>query len=171
MKFQFSIVGNKRSDVETEMYYCKSRYYVPLWGRFLNADDVSYLDHKNINGLNLYAYCGNNPIMRNDAYGTSWLGSIGDWFVGTGKSIVNFVDNNWDIIVGVGATVGLAAFSIATFGIGTVIVGVTAGAIIGAGFGTINALANGDNVLYGMVSGMVVGALGGLGGGGEKECR
>ena len=56
-------VGNKRSDVETGLYYCKSRYYNPKWCRWLNADDVSCLDPESINGLNLYAYCKNNPVM------------------------------------------------------------------------------------------------------------
>lgn len=59
------------------MYYNVTRYYNPEWGRFLNADDVSYLDPESINGLNLYAYCANNPIMFSDPYGTThwweWL--------------------------------------------------------------------------------------------------
>lgn len=62
-------VGNKRSDVETGLYYCKSRYYNPEWGRFLNADDVSYLDPSSIGGVNLYAYCLNNPISYIDPNG------------------------------------------------------------------------------------------------------
>ena len=49
--------------------------------------------------------------MRIDPFGTSWLNSIGNWFVGVGKDIGNFVENNWDIIVCVGVTVGLATFS------------------------------------------------------------
>ena len=56
-------MGNKRSDVETGLYYNVTRYYNPEWGRFLNADDVSYLDPESISGLNLFAYCGNNPVM------------------------------------------------------------------------------------------------------------
>ena len=48
------------SPIETSLYYCNSRYYVPEWCRFLNADDVSYLDPESINGLNLFAYCNNN---------------------------------------------------------------------------------------------------------------
>ena len=36
----------------------------------MNADDVSYLNTQSINGLNLYAYCGNNPIMYFDNMGT-----------------------------------------------------------------------------------------------------
>src|SRR5690554_6211115 len=57
-------------DFETGLYYCKSRYYNPKWCRWINADDVSYLDPENINGLNLYAYCGNNPVMCYDSIGT-----------------------------------------------------------------------------------------------------
>ena len=61
-------------DEETGLYYLKSRYYDPETGRFLNADDISYLDPETINGLNLYAYCGNNPVMNVDPNGTFfWL--------------------------------------------------------------------------------------------------
>ncbi|MDE6292505.1 MAG: RHS repeat-associated core domain-containing protein, partial [Bacilli bacterium] len=48
-------------DYETGMYYCNGRYYVPTWCRWLNGD-ASSLDLFNINGLNLFSYCGNNPI-------------------------------------------------------------------------------------------------------------
>ena len=49
-------------DAETKLYYLKSRYYDPELGRFMTIDDISYLDPDTINGLNLYAYCGNNPV-------------------------------------------------------------------------------------------------------------
>ncbi|MDD3191582.1 MAG: RHS repeat-associated core domain-containing protein, partial [Bacilli bacterium] len=58
-----------RYDYETSLYYCNSRYYNPEWGRWLNADDVSYLDPSSVNGLNLYAYCNNNPVMYYDPDG------------------------------------------------------------------------------------------------------
>lgn len=32
-------------------------------------DDISYLDKKTINGLNLYAYCNNNPVNKYDPTG------------------------------------------------------------------------------------------------------
>ena len=57
-------------DVETKLYYLKTRYYDPEVGRFISQDDVSYLDPEHINGLNLYAYCLNNPIMGVDPTGT-----------------------------------------------------------------------------------------------------
>ena len=56
-------------DVNSGLYYLQSRYYDPETGRFLNADTVEYLDPESINGLNLYAYCGNNPVMYSDPSG------------------------------------------------------------------------------------------------------
>lgn len=79
-------------DEETGFYYLNSRYYDPEVGRFINADDVTYLDAKIINGLNLYAYCCNNPILYIDPTGTSLIvtlvlaGIIGA-MIGTSVSI------------------------------------------------------------------------------------
>ena len=58
-------------DTETGFYYLNSRYYDPKIGRFINADDISVLDLTNIaiNGLNLYAYCLNNPVNDVDEDG------------------------------------------------------------------------------------------------------
>ena len=58
-------------DVETGLYFLKTRYYDPEIGRFITIDDLQYLDPETINGLNLYAYCANNPIMAVDPEGTS----------------------------------------------------------------------------------------------------
>ena len=40
----------------------QSRYYDATLCRFLNRDNVNYLEPESIHGLNLYAYCNNNPI-------------------------------------------------------------------------------------------------------------
>ena len=56
-------------DQENDLYYLQSRYYDPETCRFVNADDISYLDPETIGGLNLYAYCGNNPVMGVDPEG------------------------------------------------------------------------------------------------------
>ena len=53
-------------DIETSVYYCKSRYYVPEWGRFLTPDSFEYLDPTSIIGLKLFAYCSNDPVNTND---------------------------------------------------------------------------------------------------------
>ena len=60
------------------MYYCNSRYYNPLWCRWLNADSVNYLIPTDINSTNLYQYCANNPIMNVD-----FSGNIPKWLIKT----------------------------------------------------------------------------------------
>lgn len=57
--------------VETELYYCNSRYYSPELCRWISPDDISYLDPESVNGLNLYCYCYNNPISYYDPSGHS----------------------------------------------------------------------------------------------------
>ena len=59
-------------DTETGLYYLNSRYYDPAIGRFINADDISYIQPTEINGLNLFAYCGNNPVMYSDPSCCAW---------------------------------------------------------------------------------------------------
>ena len=63
-------------DEETGLYYLKTRYYDPEIGRFITIDDTSYLDPDGINGLNLYTYCGNNPVMRIDPTGEFFLTAL-----------------------------------------------------------------------------------------------
>lgn len=52
-----------RYDQETNLYYLQSRYYDPEIGRFISRDSTGYLDPMSNQGLNLYAYCGNNPVI------------------------------------------------------------------------------------------------------------
>jgi RHS repeat-associated protein len=50
----------------TGQYYVRARYYHPALGRFLQ-EDVNQND-----GLNLYAYCANNPVIYYDPSGYSY---------------------------------------------------------------------------------------------------
>ena len=50
-------------DEQTEQYYLRARYYNPVLGRFMQ-EDVYQGD-----GLNLYAYCRNNPVVYYDSSG------------------------------------------------------------------------------------------------------
>ncbi len=59
-------------DADLGLYYLKSRYYDSEVGRFISIDKLDYLDPETINGLNLYAYCLNNPIANIDPNGTFW---------------------------------------------------------------------------------------------------
>ena len=56
-------------DRETKLYYLNARYYNPEWRRFISPDDIAYLTPKNPVGLNLYAYCNNDPINKLDPSG------------------------------------------------------------------------------------------------------
>ncbi len=66
-------------DFETNLYYLNSRYYDPELCRFITPDNYSYLDNNNPIGLNLYMYCGNNPVMNIDPSGYSWFRKCLDW--------------------------------------------------------------------------------------------
>ena len=60
-------------DSDIGLYYLQTRYYDPETGRFINLDQIEYIDPEQLNGLNLYAYCLNNPVMGYDPDGTfSW---------------------------------------------------------------------------------------------------
>ena len=67
-------------DEETGLYYLQSRYYDPELGRFISADSIEYLAPETLGGLNLYAYCGNNPVMGIDPNGNAWWNPFSwDW--------------------------------------------------------------------------------------------
>ena len=52
IKYTYDALGNYAA--ETLDYY---------------ADDIPYIEFETIGGLNLYSYCGNNPIMFTDPTG------------------------------------------------------------------------------------------------------
>ena len=62
-------------DEKTGLYYLNSRYYDPETGRFISPDDVDVLNDTFLqpNGLNLYTYCYNNPVMMTDPDGAFTL--------------------------------------------------------------------------------------------------
>lgn len=62
-------------DDETGLYYLKSRYYSPTLGRFLVRDGIGYVDFADPQTLNLYSYCGNNPVSLTDPNG-NWASEI-----------------------------------------------------------------------------------------------
>ena len=69
-------------DTETGLYYLQSRYYDATLCRFLNRDNVNYLEPESIHGLNLYAYCNNNPVMFADPSGHFAMPNWLKWLIG-----------------------------------------------------------------------------------------
>ena len=129
-------------DTETKLYFLKTRYYDPELCRFVTIDDTSVLDITKDcpNGLNLYAYCFNNPVNTKDDGGDipNWL----KWLIG-----------------GI-AFIGALVLTAVTGGaLAPVFIGMGV-SIIGGGLiqGTINVL-NGGSFGQGFLDGMADGAL------------
>ena len=149
-------------DTETGLYYLNSRYYDPSIGRFINADDISYIQPTDINGLNLFAYCYNNPVMYYD-FGGAFpilialiLGAFTvAGMVTGGVTAHNQGKTGWavvgDIFLGgamgfaagglVIATIGAGAAIFGSAGLSTYILGVTAARAFALGALAYNAIA------------------------------
>ena len=91
-------------DAESGVYFLNARYYNPQWRRFISPDSTDYLDPASVNGLNLYAYCYNDPVNYADPSGnfvvSAWVvGMIVGFGVGFVSSVVSdliFEDKiNW----------------------------------------------------------------------------
>ena len=145
-------------DVETNLYYCKSRYYSPELCRWISPDSIEYLDPESINGLNLYCYCMNNPIMYADPSGhmLEWA----QWVVG-GLAIAG-------LVVATVLTCGGAGAGASPVGAAMLV-----GGLVSAGINFVDQLSDGGefnwtelaiSTLSGTAYGLVVGLTGGVGG-------
>jgi len=63
---RYRYTGMERDD-ETGLSYHNARYYIPWLGRWLNPDPIGIGD-----GVNVYAYCGGNPVNGTDTSGTQF---------------------------------------------------------------------------------------------------
>ena len=94
-------------DVETGLYYLNSRYYDPRICRFINADSLAYISPEAINGVNLYAYCSNDPVNRFDPSGHFWDYILDAVFIALG--IQDFInDPSWSKGLWLALDIGLA---------------------------------------------------------------
>ena len=108
-------------DAETGLYFLKTRCYDPEIGRFVTIDDISYLDPGSINGLNLYAYCGNNPINCIDR-----TGRFGDYVFDAVFLVWSIIDvikdsSDWKNWVALGVDIIFAVIPFVPSGAGQII--------------------------------------------------
>ena len=121
-------------DNETGFYYLQSRYYDPANHRFINADTYTSTDSADAISCNMFAYCGNNPVLFEDQNGE--LGIIVASLILAGVSAVvdygmqvvsnyqnGYTGNEaWVDNVSFGSVVASAfsgAIALSTFGVGS----------------------------------------------------
>ena len=75
-------------DNETGFYYLQSRYYDPVNRRFINADGL-ISSNWSFSGLNMFAYCENDPVGRSDPSGIEKRERVS--FTSSGKQYGQFL--------------------------------------------------------------------------------
>jgi len=100
-------------------------------GRWLNADHVAFLDPEGTGGLNLFGYCGNNPVM--------YVDPNGDFPILIAAFIIGAIISGAASAISQGATDGWENINCYQVGFDSLIGGVTT--LVGAsGIGVIGAM-------------------------------
>ena len=98
-------------DEETGLYYLRSRYYNPGWGRFVNADAEIAVEAK-LWDAKLFLYCANNPVRYTDDGGNSFWDVLAD----CGKALLVAAVVVAVVAVVIAATGGGGGFALAAAG-------------------------------------------------------
>ena len=161
-------------DKDTKLYYLNARYYSPEWRRFISPDAAEYVDPETPNGLNLYAYCYNDPVNYADTSGhfvitlsaILWAAAIGGVLGAASGAIyggLTAVANDQDVWegVGIGALTGGfmgAGAGVASLFIAPIIVGESVAIATAAGG---MAVSTGASLTIGIGIGFGTGVFGG----------
>ena len=142
-------------DVESGFYFLNARYYNPAWRRFISPDNTAYLDPDTPNGLNLYAYCNNNPVNYADPSGH------------ISQALENGLKIGGAILISAALTV--AAFTVASTTLSVILAGAAIGSVCGLVFGGVSSglgsLVSGGSFIDGFATGALTGAItGGISG-------
>ena len=154
-------------DEETKLYYLTSRYYNPEVGRFITPDSINCLDPKSITGLNLYAYCVNDPVNYSD--GSGHMPEWAQWVVGGALVIGSIALTICTAVVGGALATAIGGGVWATIGSGALnraVVGAASGALMSAGtqiikngFEDFSWSEVGKDTLTGCIAGFIAGGL------------
>ena len=159
-----------RYDTETGLYYLNSRYYNSEWGRFINADAIAgntgeLLSH------NVFAYCSNNSIMREDESGYIWniIGGaiVGGLIGGLTSAVTQYAQtgsiNMKSVFVSAGAGALSGALAASGFGMAGQVLG---NALISGASYLVDTAANGKSFNpWDCAANVTIGAFSGLIGG------
>lgn len=169
------------NDDDTGLYYCNARYYSSLWRRFISPDDTTYLAPGYVNGLNLYCYCGNDPVntFNKSAYqlfsGGKGEASLPPLGLSPSENAELGMPEWAKWLIGGLAVAGLVVATAMTFGaagtiVGTVGASMLAGGLVSGGMSAVGQLCTRGTVdwtsvaistLSGIAYGAVVGVTGG----------
>jgi len=136
----YTFTGQEEDD-EVGLYNYNARLYDPELGRFISPDSI-VPDPGDLQALNRYSYCLNNPLIYVDPSGNFFI--FDDIIVAISSFLVNSL----------GVSAGFTAYSVAaTFTYGTV------SALGGATLGAMQSAATGGNIGMGALTGAITGAI------------
>ena len=119
-------------DSETGFYYLQSRYYDPNIGRFINADSYASTGQGYL-GYNMFAYCGNNPVMGYDPEGEfTWFTALVGAVVGAAVGVVSALVTGGDVKDVVISALSSAAAGAIIGATGSLEAGAAVGRVVGS---------------------------------------
>jgi RHS repeat-associated protein len=131
-------------DSETGLFYLGSRYYDAVGGRWINADG-QLNQMEGFTGMNLFQYCGNNPVNRIDPTGEAWW----HWAIGAAIVVgcaVAVVATCGGAAAAIGAVAAVASGSAAATTGATIAAGAFIGASMALGTSAMIAASNSKSV-------------------------
>ncbi|MFN3652080.1 MAG: RHS repeat-associated core domain-containing protein [Armatimonadota bacterium] len=107
----FGFVGGQgyQKDPDSGLMLLGARYYDPSVGRFISRDPIGYAG-----GLNLYGYCGNNPVGASDPSGLISPEGILGGLLGGGVAAIAFAGSPFlipAVVVGAAVMTGWAVYN------------------------------------------------------------
>ena len=139
-------------DIESGLYYLQSRYYDPELGRFINADSYTSTG-QGILGNNMFTYCGNNPVGREDDGGEFWNVVVGAVIGAVVNTVVSYAASTMAgeefslADAGVAFASGAIAGAVAATGLGALGQAVVGGAV-GFGGSVVNNVLEGEDISW-----------------------